>query len=1857
MTLGVENELGLSEIVQQLTQRLSRYLEAQYHIRDVGTIEERRAMLTEPAAIVQGPFLETTPQFAVGDRYRSLGLPEPIGRTLDELSEFKPDVGVFRRPYIHQAEALQAFFNERKDLIVATGTGSGKTETFLFPILGQLLLEGETRRKEFGVSGMRALILYPMNALVSDQLGRLRRLLGDSRVASLFQERYGRVPTFGMYTSRTPYPGPRGSDKDRLHLDAVLRYYLRLENPDQRLAVNEREALLRLGRELKARGRWPAKNLEAFFGESGGRWEARLQTHAEDRELLTRHEMQATCPDVLVTNYSMLEYMMLRPIERSIFGQTHAWLKRHPENSIVLVLDEAHVYRGAAGAEVALLIRRLQARLGITRDRLRCVITSASLGEGTAAEESMQKFAVGLTGHPRSAPTTFRVIRPHRQEQQNPMPAKSAVAEKFASFDLGRFFARAQDLEGAKRAIIDLSERFGWLEFTETETNSEAEMRRYLYERLQSESSLRLLVHLTSSTPREFPGLAGALFPDADPSLADRATVVLVALGTYAHNGERSLLPSRAHLFFRGLPSIYACINPHCDVRRYKPTEQLLLGRLYTEPRTHCTCTARARVYELYTHRDCGAAFLRVFGRGLQPPFYWHEEGGAVSLATPLDETFLILEAPHPKMVDRVQPIWVDLSTGRVSVEEPGDAVRYLACWRFRTGVANSLLRAGRVVPRNRRGANQTQADDEPEPGGSPLLACPNCTKRTGHKIMDLATKGEQPFANLVHEQFIRQPAVRKADASYPNGGRKVLLFSDGRQKAARLALNLPREVEFDTFRQALVLAVRRLEELNERPLLDQSLYIAFVSVCHTFNLHFFDREGRSQAQLLEDIREYRNRYDESLAIALRENRQARTPSRYQQALLRQLCDPFYSLYAACAAVVEPADSAIRAIDRLLPDLPASFRQESLKAVSTLWVQAWLEKTAFDPAMPEESRRRVDEFFRPVREGWFPQRLTDVLTTHAALAESQVRSLAEKLGEVLTRKDTAGNPYLRPSDLVLRLAIEDTWLQCSDCGLTLHASLFGSCGFCGSNRLAERPPNDPYMTARKDYFRQPLRHVLAGDNPVHITAEEHTAQLSQRDSGVVYATTEEHELRFQDVPLGPEKPPIDVLSCTTTMEVGIDIGTLTAVGLRNVPPQRENYQQRAGRSGRRGSAISTVVTYAQGGPHDNHYFAHPQEIIAGKPREPKIKVDNEKLARRHVHSYLIQTFFHNQLDGLEIDEQAQLTSIPGSLFSTLGAASDFFSSTGDFSFKAFRTWLTRAVLSSEAPLAKSIADWLPDELCRDASSTGAIALYKVRLVAEIASALVVNLEALAGKYSRGTSDSTPNGGQEVGLLLDVLFDEGLLPTYAFPTDLCAFYVFDRQNGRVRIKERPQQGKNIALSEYAPGRLLVIDKETYRVGGIHREGTNSARPVESLFTSALPVYVYCARCNYVRLESHFPPEGSPCPVCQNELRGTELLDPPGFSPEKGAPLPERDRAQDISYATEAQYPTPVDSNLLRWNSGRSKNLLFVYQENQQLVVANKGPKGDGFVVCTSCGAAWPTVEAPTTSRHTRPFMVDSHILARDHLTMTCTGPLHTAPLYLGYTFRTDLLLVRITLRHPLTYSARDPWLHDALRSLAEALALSASRRLDIDAGELSAGYRLTPPAPEGTDVLSHVDIYLYDTASGGAGYAAEAGEDFPSLMNDVATLLSQCPEACETSCTKCLRHYGNRFWHERLDRNLAGQLLEYAARAIVPRLADLNEQKRILQSVARYLELEGWSVEQGKTTMGIDVPLIIRRRDGQSVVVGTFPALLDHDFAKSQHPLRRLEEAKAARVVLVNDYVLSRDLPSACNEIFVQGLRS
>lgn len=1839
-------ELGVTQVAERIHGRLQQYLEAQYHIRDVGIIEERRLLLREPGTIAQRPFIEVTPSYAVAGAFSGLDIPGVARDLLQDLSEWSPSIGVFP-PYRHQADALEKYFAIEQggdDLIVATGTGSGKTETFLYTVLGSLAIEGEERPKSFKRSGVRALLLYPMNALVSDQTARLRRLFGNERLAEHFRERWGRHPQFGMYTSRTPYPGVRKGDKDQRYIAPVLEYYVRLE-------CSENKDDKQLVAKLKDRGRWPAKDMVTFFakdleeekvyksGKKAGQkylahhWVERFVTQSGDRELLTRHEIQERTPDLLVTNYSMLEYMLLRPIERSIFNQTRAWLEADPKNQFLIILDEAHMYRGVGGAEVGLLLRRLMSRLGINRERVKCILTSASLGGGEKATCAAQEFARGLTGQ--RLGRSFAIIRGTPETRSGDRPGTVQEAKALSKINAAVLAAAEANLAPAYTTITLIAQDLGW-ETPPPLVEGALKLRQYLTRQLTGFGPLELLIKQCSGNATAFEELARTLFPGRPQEEAERATDGLLAMGCLARRTELSreeqpLLPTRVHMLFRGLPPVYACLAQSCKKRRFKPGDELLVGHLSTKPSTRCECGAR--VFELYTHRDCGAAFIRVFGSGPKADFFWHERGGILTeFGGPLHELHILLDEPHPQMRGEVVQVWIDIATGRVQRDQPVDVAQTRLCYLpiAPSGVEENL---------------------------STFSSCPVCKRQTKtgdtRKIMDLSTKGEQPFANLVREQFVCQIATRKPDRNHPNAGRKSLLFSDGRQKAARLARDLPREVERDSFREALVLAASELGKIRAEVVLDESLYGAFVSVCAKYDLHFFD--GPDQRQLLEECNRFAKHYDSDFELALDSDWRPAPPTRYRQALIRQLSDPYYSLVAACAAVVSPRQNKYRLFERQVIGIASP---NVLAEIASAWVREMLSKNAFDPALTKDLRRNEFVYFEPVRSDEGLKKFFGAVKSRSGLDEGAVSRICEALFEVFTREGQGGSDsgrLLLPDCLLLELALNNIWLQCVACGhLQLHPFL-GTCVNCGERSLQERPPEHPYMVSRKGFFREPLRSVLAGARPIHITAEEHTAQLSQRDAGVIYATTEEFELRFQDVPLGLNKPPVDILSCTTTMEVGIDIGSLTAVGLRTVPPQRENYQQRAGRAGRRGTSISSVITFAQGGAHDAHYFSHPQTMISGAPREPRIKSDNRRLARRHIHSHLLQTFFHGELDKLSKEQENQLAASRPNIMSAFGPADDFFGTSGAITFSAFERWVGQKVLEPKSKVVDEIADWLPDEIAQDEKPCE----DKRAFVREVAGQLLRSLRNIRAeleviKSHVDEAEDPVESNDDVGSLIDLLFDKGLLPSYAFPTDLCSFIIQEwGEKGRINVKEKPQLSKMQALNEYAPGRQLVVNKLTYRVGGIFVEGLPTASPVTKLFSQELTHYIGCRLCPFVRLEpsnaTQATAEGDLCPVCRTELYVRELLSPQAFTPEGGQALREGDRKQDMTYASSAQLPELVERDNFTWQTGMGENLQHTHGEDVLLIVANKGIESSGFYICESCGAAWATDKDLPSGAHTRPFLLSNFIRTKERASLKCNGNIRSK-LFLGHQFRTDILLLRILFKIPLDFSPKQPWLYDSLATLAEAISLGASIYLDIDPGELSAGFRLLQPLDDEKGVA---ELFLYDTASGGAGYAYDAGEELAAVLDCVEELLRDCPAACERSCTQCLRHYDNRFLHARLDRRLGLELLRYARYGEIPASASPAQQVQTLIPLGRFLELEGWTVVTNSKHGSTTIPLLATSPAGVAVAIWTHPTLVSYEHSSHMPDLR---EYNIHITLVLQDYVVERDLPAAYQYITERALR-
>ena len=833
---------------------LHRYLEAQYHIWDEGLIEGRNRLLETEGVTFQEPRIEATPFYAPGDAYADLEIPEPA-RAILQLAASRTGTGIPEVPYRHQADSIEAFLGRGEEVIVATGTGSGKTECFLMPMVGSLAIESADRPASWAQSGVRALLLYPMNALVNDQMARLRRLLGQEDVAERLRGgRLGRA-TFGMYTSRTPYAGIATPARDRERLRSLIeRSFLALPPEARQLLDHE--------------GKWPRKDLEQFVASG-------FVTGASDSEMFSRGEMQRRCPDVLVTNYSMLEYMLLRPIERSIFEQTAAWLASDPANRFTVVLDEAHMYRGSGGAEVAYLLRRLHTRLGVGRDRVRYILTSASLGKSEEALTRMKAFAADLTGS--TGVHEFTLIRGEQIAKANERVATVREASALAAFDITALHDATNSPQRASAELKRLLDDLGMsVPAFADDVNG---LRQAVFDWLQAFGPAALTANLVTAHPRQLRVLAPLVFPGATSAAAAlEATLAFLSFARDGHSG-RVYAPVRSHLFFRGLSGIYACANPECGLRDGDTSS--ILGKMFSTPTLRCGCGAR--VYELLTHRDCGAAFLRGYVEDQSGSFLWHQPSNGLWGSGGLVEAHFLVEVSrrargHGRMEGSV--VWLHKSTGRLVPQQPNSA----DVWEYL-----ELLRPDGLV--------RVSASD--------LLTfnseCPVCTRRWQAgttKIMDLATKGEAPFAQLVRTQVELQPSTRTRSDKTPNAGRKSLLFSDGRQKAARLARDIPREIENDVFRQLLLLSAQQLREIGRETTLGPAVYVAMLRVLAKTSLCLFD--GADREKLQQDVSDHRRHYLDDLRSALEEP-PSNVPARFSSLLLRHLGSPFYSVSALTA--------------------------------------------------------------------------------------------------------------------------------------------------------------------------------------------------------------------------------------------------------------------------------------------------------------------------------------------------------------------------------------------------------------------------------------------------------------------------------------------------------------------------------------------------------------------------------------------------------------------------------------------------------------------------------------------------------------------------------------------------------------------------------------------------------------------------------------------------------------------------------------------------------------------------------------------------------------------------------------------
>ncbi|WP_318606967.1 DEAD/DEAH box helicase [Mitsuokella jalaludinii] len=1695
-------ETGASSIHKQLRTNLEDYIKSQYFGKTPLLLSALEEHIDDEGLLYKKPFIESSPAYvSVENGIEKSSIPPWMKEYFTQLSE--ADIGVFKSPFVHQLSALEAAI-EGKNLFVSTGTGSGKTECFMWPLLAKLAIEARESKSSWGKRGVRTIIMYPMNALISDQISRLRRMIGDQdgNFINIFRKTCGkevRRPQFGMYTGRTPYPGPHSSKVQDRKLEKTLR----------RVSFPENDSEKEFFDHLLQEGKIPAKaDMNQFLQNLH---DGIHIPNDEDAELITRFEMQQFCPDILITNYSMLEYMLLRPREKKIWEDTREWLNESEKNKLLFIIDEAHMYRGSSGGEVALLIRRLFYKLGIRRNRVQFILTTASMPNRTKEDiDSVMKFANDLTASDTEINFCYLTGEQEYIDSQlkYDIPDSILLESSSANFEakndirLSALLAFWRQIEGFDYNITDLKSLYNWM-----------------YDNLIYYRPFHELIKYCRGNAVSLDELSSRIFPELDHEIALRAVSVLLSIAPLAKNDKGAVLfPARMHMLFKGISGVYACTNPHCS--HSHSDNGLTLGEIYLSDSNLYCPYCNSVVYELYNDRRCGALFFKGYilenDTDLHGNIYlWRYSGQLIDqmmkeihLFIPTDD----FQLPIRQGKNVIKPCYLDTRSGFINFTDDSLAAKP---WARKLYYCNYSAKG--------------------RPQIITFPTCPHCRHQLSKsQLTSFSTRGNQSFFNLIKGQFQLQPAVPGKDDNperFPNEGRKVLLFSDSRQRAAKLARDMSDASDISAARQLFVLAIEMMEADSKKRSMDY-LYDYFCLAAAQSHVHIFhnldrkkfaedcDSAQKNQMRCKRRGREYKPRF--TIANA---------PVQMQEYILRLFAGGYNTLYDSATSWLEPTEDALY---DALDDLEESniiVQEEEFVDFFNAWILSICDMyTAIGHTIKDTVRLKVRPNYGTygLDADWkFSNVIRSIMGWDNENKDELIWKRVLKDGFLDSAQPDNGKLYVDMSRVRARFDDTHVWYKCEQCSELTPFIFRGRCPSCGSVHIHQMS-SDEYKAL--DFWRKPIYEALQGEPIRVIDTEEHTAQLSYKDQrDELWSRTEQYELRFQDF-IEDNETPVDILSSTTTMEVGIDIGSLVAVGLRNIPPMRENYQQRAGRAGRRGASLSTIITFCEDGPHDTLYFNNPVPMFRGDPRKPWIDVASEKLLQRHIAIVTLQEFLAKYNESLDIISAAVFL---------------------DHRLDEFAKYLTSYTMKKDNILLPSGTRFLYSRFVSELKD-GFNVLKQKR----------INHPELFGAEEGAKIDAAKT-------LLDALYEEGIIPTYSFPKNVVNTYIPDISNPG-RILYEVDRGLDVAIGEYAPGRSIVVDKQTYQIGGFYYPGSEYRAG-----KSSAPARAYTEDPNYVKQVLSCPKCGwfglledktKRCPFCGNHKLeiSREMLRPWGFAPKNAESIPEVQLTEEYTAVQQPLYSTLPNAQEMRLVSG-CKKIRIAARTNQRIIMLNKGLDNKGFMVCKDCGAAMPGDDVNVLKDIDRPYKSKKR----------CKKCYHTNSINvnLGYDFITDMMVLEFKMDNNIINVERDdnPWLDRAAQSLAEALRLVTSKKLDIEFTELVTGYRLRTG-----NESAYIDIYLYDSLSSGAGYAVSIADIMNEILLETKNHLKSCD--CESACSKCLKHYRNQHVHGLLDRFAALQLLEWGMDANIAPKIPLNEQIKMIYPLKNILEQSGCKID-------------------------------------------------------------------------------
>lgn len=1780
------------QLFNKIRSDLFRYYNTPFRLADTELQRERTALLDRDGVAWREPWLEPIPTYTSSPRtleesVAAGGLPQAVAHVARQ-GLVPPEI---RRLFQHQEDALLEY-REGKNVVLTAGTGSGKTEAMFLPVLSHLIEESmswepgapDLRRRWWressqpwlpmrdGEAGrpaaMRALVLYPMNALVEDQLVRLRKAFDSDGVRTwLDANRHGHRFFFGRFTGPTPVPGdPQPTDPDHYKTEDLRRYLSRAEATQHRAA------------------------------ELGGEEAFHVPT-VDGAEMRSRWDMIEHPPDVLVTNYSMLNIMLMREREHRLFEKTREWIEQG--GVFHLVVDELHMYRGTQGTETAYLIRNLLSRLGLQErpDQLRIVGASASLGGGGTA--FLEQFFS-------ADPDRFALpIRGDIDLKDTAAGDLSAWADSFVSLpstvdeqvDLVRRSDAASHLRGAFRVP-------------------------------DGGGGHTLQAASTSSVRQSlFPGLA----PERQQAaLEGLLTALLGHEGTQLDDHVRL----RVHLFFKNIAGVWACTDPGCKYKARSGDSEAPVGRLYSASRQRCECGSR--VLELHYCQNCGDIFLGGYSTALAASHErWmllgeNQDLGAIpelaDSARTADKYLLFwprsqrLKSERTWTRDynafefRFDRAYLDSSTGELALDPEGGSGWV---FRIRQNKGEELNTAQLPAAPTRCPACGDDWERMYGRGGVRLglfdggrLQSPIRTMRTGF----------QKLSQLLADSMLGAWDDERA----PDDPRseKSVVFSDSRQDAARLSAGLETNHYLDTVRQV---ALAQLDARSPGKLEAYDRYMAGDRDDHAV-------AGAAWAETL--LTE-----DEQLLLMKHATGQLDADDRLRE---RHRAEELRKSIAAGARTLETVaggtESALASLG-IPPGGPdyelLSYDKGSSRRADT---GPWTDLYDFSDSGERQPRRRGDselaepalkslreQVDRTLRERLFSTlfsgrdrdmeslglgvvtatgvtdlRTDERPTPRGILLNQATQSTVRKLGDrrwadcypyrqgsasgeppawlrrfwqalaeasgqltyddvdagVMARLDLRASGWLLPFSKLAVMPPGDSAWTCQNCRrIHLQPSL-GVCTACGS-ALPSEPEKLEATAARTDYYADMARN----SRPRRLHCEELTGQTDRTDA-------QARQARFQGIFLRGEVEDvdeIDLLSVTTTMESGVDIGRLRTVLMANMPPMRFNYQQRAGRAGRRREPLAAALTMCRERSHDETYFADPARITTGAPPEPYLDLNRPEILQRALAAQVLREVFLLVKDRFPNFQGGNSTH-------------------GEFGDKSgWDEWadFVRHQLEGSQERCEAILGALTRKTAFEPPDQWA------PFIEYVTSQLFGEVDAEA-RSTRATND-----------LSEALAESGILPMFGFPTRVRYLYQHYPWSTRSRPTRREwpphtvvDRDLKIAIAQFAPGAETIKDRAVHTAIGLGAwapSGGGFVKPVENPLGKLTGIQ-YCRSCLYVATGVH----GGHAPACPDcgepeHFVDTVLSEPEGFitdfRPRSYEGFDERGVSSGAPRFVPAATENIVHHGSSRFTSGTGR--IYAINDNRGRLFNFAPDPGDKSKI----PGRWVSLDlARARGEHQQLRLPKPDDLDLDQ----------QRAIALGAVLHTDSLRLRIEDPPPwasLTVASDPSWegfdfavpKRAAWYSTGFLLTKAAAHYLQIETREFLVGLR---SFLEGG--LPVTELFLADELDNGAGYSTHLGkadvvDEFMSAARQLAEedlLSEEHSTRCDSSCYDCLREHGNQAYHPLLDWKLAVEMLDLLQGRPADHARDRarSEAATEAKGFAHAMEVEALYLQSGFTAL-------------------------------------------------------------------------